>query len=361
MEKESVGTIRTICNLAKAELQKIILKLPQDTQLQKLGIAKNKHQRIAALRALRDSQPDILVNLFWLVEGRNLPDIQNNDIVPLKSNLLCLVEACRKLNIDWKMDNKRGILSVYTQTPPLLFKRSQTPFNTSTVGDICSDKDALNSIVKDVISVPFGICFLDPNCDEYFLPYRTHTSIDEIIETVKNSFELPVIVKPNNGSSGRDVTKCSSIDEVRAALGIIYDKSNDFYDNLALVEEFVDIKKEYRVVQFMQKIYLIYLKDTSKATQTDNISPLHWDGSKAKRIQDKSLTTKFEKFLSPIYNKIPINYCGYDIAEDKSGKLWLIEVNSKPQFSIFLSDNSPETMIEMYISILKSIQKKPIW
>lgn len=354
--KITVSAVKIICDLPKSQLQKLTLQLPQNSLLHQLGLAKTYQKRLDIMRHLRDLHPDIFSELLWLAEGKNLNDLSGG-IVPLKSNILCIVEACRKLGINFEIDSERGMVQVFCKTgkPPLHFKRSRVPFNTAVVAEICKDKDALASIIAGVINIPEGICYLDPDVEARYQPYRTQTSVEAIAKDAASSLGLPLIVKPNSGSEGTNVAKCHTQNEVAVALKAIYDKSSEKYDNLALLQKFVEIVDEYRAIAFDKKILLVYKKDVSQAAIGDNYSPLHRLGARAVHITDSRLVAKLSEFTEPIYQNVDIEYCGYDIAIDIDGKMWLIEVNTLPMFTIFLEHNPSDILVEMYVNILKKL------
>ena len=56
-----------------------------------------------------------------------------------------------------------------------------------------------------------------------------------------------------------------------------------------------------------------------------------------------------------------IDYAGFDIALDTKGVYWLIEINSSPNYDIFVRDNDRQIVVTMFKGILESliINKKP--
>jgi len=74
--------------MPKSHVQKLILKLPQNSLLQQLGLARSAAARLQVLRTLRDMHPDIFSEVLWLAEGKNLPDQKDIDLGMAHSNRL---------------------------------------------------------------------------------------------------------------------------------------------------------------------------------------------------------------------------------------------------------------------------------
>jgi D-alanine-D-alanine ligase-like ATP-grasp enzyme len=68
------------------------------------------------------------------------------------------------------------------------------------------------------------------------------------------------------------------------------------------------------------------------------------------------LLKELSLFLEPVYDRFQINFAGADLLRDKNGKLWLLELNSRPVFSIFIRDNGKEPVVKMYEKMLNTFQ-----
>jgi glutathione synthase/RimK-type ligase-like ATP-grasp enzyme len=124
---------------------------------------------------------------------------------------------------------------------------------------------------------------------------------------------------------------------------------------VALAQEAIQIEREYRAIFLNQALVLLYEKNIKNATFTGNLSPLHWEGAQAIHIKDRDLINQMEDFIKPVFERFPISYGGFDIAVDKSGKLWLIEINSNPNYGIFIRDNSEHLVVEVFEKLLRSL------
>ena len=166
-----------------------------------------------------------------------------------------------------------------------------------------------------------------------------------------------MIVKMNSGSHGTHVFLCKTKEEVETAIAAIFQKNSSDYDYIALAEDYIESSAEYRVICFDGQVVLAYLKDNSNAVFTGNLSPLHWEGAKAVLISDTTLVATLTRFLAPSFKAFPIHFGGFDVIEDKQGNLHLLEVNSRPDFSIFIRGNGDEPVTLMYEKILVSLAK----
>lgn len=274
-------------------------------------------------------------------------------------NTRCVQVACKNLCIPYNTyDNNKNLIEVLLHNKPYIFVNFSTPFNSDSVSYICKDKDFTYKLLKSLVQMPRTLAFFDPHYEnEAFKKYIVQTSYDEITREICKTFSLPVIVKMNSGSMGRNVFLCNSKEEVFEALEAIYKKDSPLYDYIALAQEYVPILKEYRVVTFEKEIILMYEKDFSNSTYIDNISPLHRENSKAVLIEDRELQENIQSFLKPVLDSFNIQFAGLDIILDESGNMFLLEINSKPGFSYFVKDNGEERLVQMYEQIFNKILK----
>ncbi|MBC1241401.1 YheC/YheD family protein, partial [Nostoc sp. 2RC] len=130
------------------------------------------------------------------------------------------------------------------------------------------------------------------------------------------------------------------------------------YDYIALAQEFINIKSEYRAIFLNQELVLLYEKDISNANFTGNLSPLHWDGAKAQHISDAQILSEINNFARPIFEELDLDYCGLDIVLDEDNQYWLIEINSHPNYTIFTRDNGKEHVLKVFEKMLTNLASK---
>ncbi|MBN1374061.1 hypothetical protein JW962_01880 [Candidatus Dojkabacteria bacterium] len=280
---------------------------------------------------------------------------------PISSNLSlhtrAIITVCKTLNIPYSFVHKDGICLKVTIGKPYFFIHHHPAFDSVDISKICKDKDLSYSILTadcDPEFIPMWRAYLDPDVKDEHKMWVKFKNMDEIITDIEKYFKYPVIVKPNKGSLGLNVKKCENGEEIKSALGVIFEKTPD-YDYLSVVQEFLDVASEYRVIVFRKKILLAYKKDISNATFEGNLSPLHWSNSKAVIVTDVNLIASFQPIVDYVFEKLSANYLAFDIALDKVGKLWLIELNSSPGFSHFATDNGEDLIENIYEYIFSEL------
>ncbi|RCJ15278.1 alpha-L-glutamate ligase [Nostoc sp. ATCC 43529] len=273
-------------------------------------------------------------------------------------NVSLLLQACENLNISYEIIHPtENLIKVKLSNKHHYFCNYSTPLINQAVAKILKDKEYTYHILKKKIKLPRTIGFLSPYCDLQYKMYLKFPTIEDIILEIKDNFEIPVIVKRNSGSSGHNVFLCQNQDEIENAIKQIFD-INHKYDYVALAQEVIHIKSEYRAVFLNKELVLLYEKDISNANFIGNLSPLHWDGAKAKYISDPQILSEIDNFVRPIFEELDLDYCGLDIVLDRDNKYWLIEINSHPNYTIFTRDNGKEYVLKVFEKMLTNLASK---
>lgn len=275
----------------------------------------------------------------------------------MQTNISLVIEACQQLNIPYEIiAPNQNLIRVKLHDRPYFFVNFSTPFDNQQIVHLFKDKEYTYYLLKDKIKTPKTLGFLSPFCDEKYWKYLQFHNCEEVaIEALRN-FALPVVVKRNRGSAGNNVFLCQTEEEVKSAIETVFNVNSKDYDYVCLVQEYIEIDREYRAVFFGGKLVLLYEKDKSNGKFAGNLSPLHWEGATAKHITDSSIIAEIEDFVKPVFQEISVNYAGFDIALDRTGEYWLIEINSSPNFGIFVRDNDRQIAVNMFKQLLKSLQ-----
>jgi glutathione synthase/RimK-type ligase-like ATP-grasp enzyme len=271
-------------------------------------------------------------------------------------NVLLLLKACKKLNVNYEIIHPaENLVKIKLDNKQHYFCNYSTPLINQAVAQIIKDKEYTYHILKQKVKLPKTVGFLSPFCDLQYKIYLKFPSFQDIILEVKDKFEIPVIIKRNSGSGGCNVFLCHHIDEIETALKEIFNINNKKYDYVAIAQDYIHIKSEYRAVFLNKQLVLLYEKDITDAKFAGNLSPLHWDGAKAKYINDPQILSEIASFAKPIFEELDLDYGGLDIVLDRDNQYWLIEVNSSPNYTIFARDNGEEPVLKIFEKMLISL------
>jgi len=268
-----------------------------------------------------------------------------------------LQKVCDDLHIQCKqVGASQVLLEITVGTQKLHFVSTKTPFNDQTVVEIVRDKGLTYDVLGDVISMPRTELFIDPDAAEVYQPYVQQSSVADLVVAIEQEFTYPFIVKKASGSQGKHVYKVTDSQELTRRIQAIFTKDTD-YDHVLLVQDYIPIKKEFRVTVFEEQILLVYEKVFDTARFVDNLSPLHWEGSSARIVTADIFISRLADFIKPIYQKLDLKYGGLDIVEDINGKLYLLEINSHPAYNHLVASEGIEPLEKIYRQMITSLQK----
>ena len=275
----------------------------------------------------------------------------------MNPNLKVFVEVCKEKNVPYRIIHECGNLLEVKSTngEPQLFTIGTTPFNSHSIVTLCKDKEFFYNYYKETLRMPKTKGFLNPNCNPEYQNLVKYKSYADIIKETEKNFSYPLIVKMNRGSQGKCVFKVQNQSQFKEALSEIYKE-----DYIALTQECVDIKSEYRVIFLDKKLLFAYKKNNEHAKFVGNISPLHFEGAFAEIVTKPNLLNAFDKFIQPLLAKKNIRYLGADIVLDKNNLMWLIEGNCSPGFDYLLQNPKGKDLLKgLYTEMFKSLEVLP--
>lgn len=276
----------------------------------------------------------------------------------MNSNLLALKKACDLTGLEYKIYHlSERIFEIFVNKKSYLFVKFSTPLNPHSVSSCCLDKDYFYTFFKDAINMPLTQSFMDPNWKPQYAPPEREKNLEEILDAIEAAFTYPAIVKKNSGTSGQNVFKVNNRYEVKVALQAIFDFNTQSYDKIALAQEYLHLKKEYRAVYLNGSLSFAYEKNIDEAEFEGNLSPLHWAGAKAILIEDETLLSQIQEFCNPMFEKMIVPFCGLDVALDEDDNWWLIEANSSPVFGKIIEHGGEQKVIEMYQQMLEFLSQ----
>ncbi|MEH2117258.1 ATP-grasp domain-containing protein [Nostoc sp.] len=274
-------------------------------------------------------------------------------------NVSLLIQACKNLNITYEIIYPaENLVKIKLNSKQHYFCNYSTPLINQALAYLIKDKEYTYHILNKKVKLPRTVGFLSPFCDTKYKIYLKFSTIQDIVLEIKENFKTPVIVKRNSGARGHNVFLCQNQHEITTALKEIFNINSNKYDYVALAQEFIDIQSEYRAVFLKKELVLLYEKDISNAKFVGNLSPLHWDGAKAKYINDPQILSEIANFARPIFEELDLDYAGLDIVLDRNNQYWLIEINSHPNYSIFTRDNGEEPVLKIFEKMLISLASK---
>ncbi|PSB52713.1 alpha-L-glutamate ligase [filamentous cyanobacterium Phorm 6] len=272
------------------------------------------------------------------------------------TNISLLLEACRELNIPYEiLHPSQNLIRIRHGGEDYFFVNYMTAFDSGSLAQIFKDKEYTYQLLKAQINTPKTLSFVSPHCEDKYKKYLSFPNIESIVLEVNKNFAFPVIIKRNRGSGGNNVFLCQSGEQIKEGLEIIFNVNSKDYDYVALAQEYIEIQHEYRAAFCKEKLVLLYEKDKSQAEFAGNLSPLHWEGAKAQHITNSRVVAEIEDFVRPVFAEMAIDYAGFDIALDTKGAYWLIEINSSPNYDIFVRDNDRQIVVTMFKDILESL------
>ena len=220
------------------------------------------------------------------------------------TNIELLLAACEELNIPYEvLHPSQNLIRIKHRGENYYFVNYSLPFNSPSIAQIFRDKEYTYQILNGKINTPRTLTFVSPHYQEKYKKYLTLPDIESIVLEVNKKFAFPVILKRNRGAGGNNVFLCESREQIQEALEIIFNVNSKNYDDVALAQEYIEIAHEYRAVFCKEKLVLLYEKDTSQAKFGGNLSPLHWEGAKAKHIINPTLMSEIEDFVKPVLLK----------------------------------------------------------
>jgi len=137
-----------------------------------------------------------------------------------------------------------------------------------------------------------------------------------------NDHNQKVVLKPNQGTNGRGVHLCETVQALETAAHSIFEASPDI-----AISPFYEIVTEYRVFYVKGDCPLVYGKTPGEDNWRHNLS----QGATAFEVSDTKKLAKLKELASRAAKAIGINFATIDMAETPDGELAVMEINSGVQ------------------------------
>ena len=236
-----------------------------------------------------------------------------------------------------QIGEKPSAVHIVVNGHSFIFNGSASPFNSSSMAQIARSKILFYQLMRDVVNsahdfaLSRSVAYFAPGQFDYddTATYKNAASIDAIISSAESEFDYPVVVKPDKGSRGRAVSKVSNSRKLRAGLQEVF-FGQACQDSTAVVQEHIQISKEFRAICFEGKCVVLYEKNADDAQPGENLNRIYWEGARPVLVEDDLMKRKCDRLAQLLYNNYGFVHYGLDIALDQEGVLWLIEANSSP-------------------------------
>jgi glutathione synthase/RimK-type ligase-like ATP-grasp enzyme len=274
----------------------------------------------------------------------------------VNTNLQLLCQACDQLGVAYRLHHTSGnLVEVHHHGQSAYFAAWTTPLNSHAISHICLDKQFFAEIAAPHVPVPRTIGYFDPDNSQRYHQYVQHASQAAIVADIAEQFDMPVIVKRNRGMRGKGVFRCDTTQQIAAAVASIFRRTSSHYDFMALAQQHIDIRDEYRVLFLDGRLHFAYEKNIDQANFTGNLSRLHWQGARAILVEDTVLLERMAATFAPLFAHVPLHFCGLDVARDAADRLWLIEANTSPGFNQVVASCGPAPVLALYRDILRRL------
>lgn len=265
--------------------------------------------------------------------------------------LECFDEACVLAGIKSKfVDDNRSVLLFELGSRKRVAVNTNLGLLTDAEWRLFRDKYYSYLVFQSTKLMPPTWVYIDPKAEKQYAPYVIWRKNSEIEADIKKNLHLPIIIKRNSGTRGRNVFLCRREAEIGAALKKIYAKTQSEYDHVALAQTYIQPKAEYRLVVLASKLEFAYVKPHHKAVFGGTIQP--------QLIRSKSLLRKLRVLVERLVSVYPLLYAGVDVVADKGGNLWVIEINGSPVYSSLIRTYGKQPVIELFTRVIGYFDKQ---
>lgn len=298
-------------------------------------------------------------------------------------------EICIEDNINCKFLSKDWVIMLEKDGKTRFISGYKFDSNSHALGLIADDKYALYEVLKskNIPIIEHKIVYNKTNNLDYAIGCNTYEYVKEYFH--KNNENI--VIKPNEGTCGKNVFNITDVNEI----DIILDKI--FLKNFSIsICPFYKIKHEYRAIMLDGENALLYAKylpvvtgdgnksirqllldfnydyfvNKLKDSKYDEVLPknktfeYNWkfnlsQGSIAKKVNDKILQDRLIKIAKQVCNEINLKFGSIDIIETTDNELLVLEVNSGVMLENFVRLNPQEytTVKNIYRNAIKSLFK----
>ena len=308
----------------------------------------------------------------------------------MKNNFKEIIkEICTEDNIKYKFLSKDWVIMLEKDGKTRFISGYKFDLNSHGIGLIADDKYALYEVLKskNIPVIEHKIVYNKMNNLDYAIGCNTYEYVKEYFEKNNNN----IVIKPNDGTCGKNVFNVTDVNEIDIVLDKIFLKNYSIS-----MCPFYKIKHEYRAIMLDGENKLLYTKylpivtgdgnktirqllldfnydyfiDKLEDSKYDKVLPknktfeYNWkfnlsQGSIAKKLNDKLLQDRLIKIAKQVCKEINLKFGSIDIIETTNNELLVLEVNSGVMLENYIRLNPNEYIYakDIYRSAIKNLFK----
>lgn len=308
----------------------------------------------------------------------------------MKNNFKEIIkEICTEDNIKYKFLSKDWVIMLEKDGKTRFISGYKFDLNSHGIGLIADDKYALYEVLKskNIPVIEHKIVYNKMNNLDYAIGCNTYEYVKEYFEKNNNN----IVIKPNDGTCGKNVFNVTDVNEIDIVLDKIFLKNYSIS-----MCPFYKIKHEYRAIMLDGENKLLYIKylpivtgdgnktirqllldfnydyfiDKLEDSKYDKVLPknktfeYNWkfnlsQGSIAKKLNDKVLQDRLIKIAKQVCKEINLKFGSIDIIETTNNELLVLEVNSGVMLENYIRLNPNEYIYakDIYRNAIKNLFK----
>lgn len=308
----------------------------------------------------------------------------------MKNNFKEIIkEICTEDNIKYKFLSKDWVIMLEKDGKTRFISGYKFDLNSHGIGLIADDKYALYEVLKskNIPVIEHKIVYNKMNNLDYAIGCNTYEYVKEYFEKNNNN----IVIKPNDGTCGKNVFNVTDVNEIDIVLDKIFLKNYSIS-----MCPFYKIKHEYRAIMLDGENKLLYTKylpivtgdgnktirqllldfnydyfiDKLEDSKYDKVLPknktfeYNWkfnlsQGSIAKKLNDKLLQDRLIKIAKQVCKEINLKFGSIDMIETTNNELLVLEVNSGVMLENYIRLNPNEYIYakDIYRNAIKNLFK----
>ena len=279
-------------------------------------------------------------------------------------------EICMEEDISFHLVSKNWIMILEKNDKTRLIAGYKFGLNDHALGLVCDDKYAMYDVLKN-----------------YHLPVAEHYIIfpnysEEQVEEYAKKYQYHLVVKPNEGTCGKDTYQVHTKEELFEKIDKTLKKSYSIS-----ISPFYEIKNEYRSIIYKDKIELFYGKQRpivegdgektiyellcdfnpkyfEKKKEDENLKRIlekgeiyeyGWQHNLSRGaipfyVEENETKQKIEELALKVAKRLNIKFASIDIIELTNGEIMVLEINSGVMMENFakIMENGKEIAKKIY-------------